>query len=947
MRRIRATHGFTLIEMMVVVLITGVIASAMYQMLQAGQRSSARSRVMVDLQQNARVGLDALGSDLREVSYGKDPTQPSILYAGPDSVVFVADVIPEEPGAEVVTYYLSPDGDPDTENPDDTVLMRAVADTSGNVLVDNPQSYGIASGGLAFRWFNGGGTELDNPVPQPEEVGEIFVELTAAGKDKVGDIYPEMSLSTTIYPRNLPLSPARSRPSTPACTGPTYPNCEAITLNWNTPTTNTDGTALQLEDISHFNLYLGPSADEMSPYTRLARTINSWTIGDLEGGQTYYVGISCESRSGVESFLCSKEANPGSTKHPNPPAYMTVSGVAGTGVSIGWTSVTTFTDGTTISTPVHYHVFRSTSSGFTPSEANQIADVSYASSYVDNTVQQCNTYHYTVESEACGNFSTPLSEQSYSYPPQPAAVSGITATAMTNPGQVAVGWTALTTRTDGSSLPTNELDHYDVYYDTTPYGTSNVQEVAGTDHAVTITGLDGCQTYYFNVRAFDSCDHAGDYIAGNQATATTSAACNDASPAAPTELTLTTYNNSLSLVWPPNTTDCDLQSYEIYYGHTAGGPYAGTEAAQGASPIVVDAQSVIQGMGMCRYDLTGLPACQYYAVRVKCVDNCTTPHKSDYGPEKTGTTTCVACTIGSACTVWGVNGTGNASVNLELYNTDGVSQTMKTLKPTFTGSAKVKEVWFGTPLAKIWAYDGSAGGDGYVGSRPSGSVLNVTDVAVPTWTTRADGIPMMVIFDNDVRSLHIDFSAKGDGAECTASGTGTAASVIDDFDDGNYTGWTVLGGTWNVTSSELLSTSAANNYTIKSASGTLTATTIEAKVMCTGGTTYSIYLCYRLQDTNNCGLFGIRTDTDQVRVARLNAGTFTQTGSYNMTLNDNTWYTLKAVVTGNRVEGYVNCNKVIDVTDGSLWSSGSTGLSTRKATAKFDDVKILASAPLP
>ncbi|MFN8546923.1 MAG: hypothetical protein U0527_02870 [Candidatus Eisenbacteria bacterium] len=82
---------------------------------------------------------------------------------------------------------------------------------------------------------------------------------------------------------------------------------------------------------------------------------------------------------------------------------------------------------------MHYHVFRSTSSGFTPSESNQIADGSYTSSYVDNTLQQCSTYYYTVESEACGNFSTALSQQSYAYPP-PAAVNGITATAMTNPG---------------------------------------------------------------------------------------------------------------------------------------------------------------------------------------------------------------------------------------------------------------------------------------------------------------------------------------------------------------------------------------------------------------------------------------------------------------------------------------------------------------------------------
>ena len=91
--------GFTLVEMMVVIVITGMISTAMYQMLQAGQATYEQNKTMVDMQQNARVGLQSLSDDLRLVSYGKDPTQPSIFYAGPESVAFVADILPDEPGA--------------------------------------------------------------------------------------------------------------------------------------------------------------------------------------------------------------------------------------------------------------------------------------------------------------------------------------------------------------------------------------------------------------------------------------------------------------------------------------------------------------------------------------------------------------------------------------------------------------------------------------------------------------------------------------------------------------------------------------------------------------------------------------------------------------------------------------------------------------------------------
>ncbi|MFN8546924.1 MAG: hypothetical protein U0527_02875 [Candidatus Eisenbacteria bacterium] len=98
----------------------------------------------------------------------------------------------------------------------------------------------------------------------------------------------------------------------------------------------------------------------------------------------------------------------------------------------------------------------------------------------------------------------------------------------------------------------------------------------GTDHSVTITGLDGCLTYYFNVRAFDSCGHQGDYIAGNQATATTSAACNDTNPAALTALTLTTYNNPHRHSSGRQTRPTATWPLRDLPAATASGPYTGT-----------------------------------------------------------------------------------------------------------------------------------------------------------------------------------------------------------------------------------------------------------------------------------------------------------------------------------------------------------------------------------
>lgn len=938
--------GYTLTELMVVVAITGFIMASLYQMLIAGQQSAERSRVMTEIQQNARIGLESLADDIRQVSYGKDPTQPSIHYAGPDSCTFIADIDPTHPGAERISFFLSPDGDPDTENPDDTVLMRVVADTSGNVLVSAPQSYGIRNDGLNFRWFNGGGVELANPVPSPEQVGEVAIELTAAASHKLGDSYPSMTLTNTIYPRNLPLSPARSRPSMPAASGPTYPNCESATVTWTAPTTNTDGTTLEFADIAYFNFYTGTESDDMQLYTRLARTITSWTVNGLEAGTTYYLGVTCVSRSGVESYTSMKTASVGSTMVPLTPGNFTVNVASGV-VNLSWNTVTHFESGDPITTPVTYQVHRSKEPGIEPSEDTLIYTVTAGTTYTDTGLTACNTYYYLVLAKACSNLSEPTSETSVLYPSPPNHPTSVAATLTGTLGEIKLSWTPPVNRIDGTTLASSDIENYYCYLDTVPGQHSYYEETSDNSSSYTFTGLPECQTYYMNVRAVDSCGNPGDLLTSNEVELASAAACDASPPGIPSAVTLTPYSSQVHIEWASNMGSCDLQGYKLYYGHTAGGPYNGTEAAQGASPIYLDAHAITNG-DACIYNLTGLPSCQYYAIRVTALDNCTPPNESSMSTEKNATTTCIPCTAADICALWGVNGTGNKNVNLELYSTSGSSETITKLKPVYSSGIKVKELWYGEPLAKIWASDGSAGGDGNIGAQGSGVTLNCADFSVSSTTKSYDGTPLAVYFDGDARDIPMTFSMTGNSGTCDASGTGRGTSWFDNFDDNNYTGWTPNGGTWTASSYKLGQTNNANNYIMKLDSPTsLGDCTIEAKVKVTGGSFYSFYIVYRYQDANNCGLFGIRTDQDKVRAARLNSSTFTETAAYSMTLNDNTWYNLKVVIVNKRVKGYVNCTQVIDVTDSSLWSTGGVGLTWRKGTGDVDDVKIYTGEALP
>jgi prepilin-type N-terminal cleavage/methylation domain-containing protein len=958
---LRRSPGFTLVEVMVAVVITGVVSVSLAQMLSVGQRSSDRNLIMTEMQQNIRVGIQSLSDDLRHVSYGKDPTQPSIFYAGPDSVEFVADLLDDNAGAERVSFFLSSDGDPDTPNPNDTILMKVVRDTMGVVLYSAPQAYGIAPGGLAFRWFNGGGAELANPVPQPELVGEVMVTLTVAASREIAGAYPQMVLSSTIYPRNLPLSPARSRPSNPGFVSLTYPNCESATLTWTTPTTNTDATALPLSEIGYFGLYFGTDPNALSMYTKLARTINQWTIPGLVDGDVYYLAVTCVSRSGVESYRCGGMADMTSALVPQIPAGLHF--VTGAGANLAWSPVTLFTTGAAIATPVSYCIYRDVAAGFTATDAKRVATVISTTTWTDPATSDCNTYYYRVQAKACGNEGTGSNEVSKSLPPPPAPPTGLTAHAGTSTGSAVLVWPAFTQRTDGTTLLADDIHAYKIYASTSPSAETFLTEVDAPADSAVLTGLTPCQTWYLNMRCVDECDHDGEYLTSAAVPVTLWGDCDAAAPATPSYLTVTALDDRVRLQWPANTTDCDLAGYKIYYGATAGGPYSGTFAAQGSSPVTVTAAEATLG-SVCEKELTGLGNCQVLYATVTTFDRCTPEHESTASAEGSGTTTCIACGVSDVCSSWATD-QSNCAVHLELWSSSTSGETITRMTPTFTGGALVQEVWYGRPLVKIWASDGSAGGDGNVGARPSGSVLNINDSAVPYSVLHADGRPLKVVFNAAMNGVPLELRFQGSSGYCTATDTPSAALLVEGF-EGTYSGWTSVGTApspmWSIPigSGELAqsSTSSSNYMITKDGITGLGNLTMEAKVKVTGGSTTtgsgyrSLYLVFREQDVLNYYLFGISTLDDRVYVSRMRTGTFTTLVSIPLPMIDGQWYSLRVQVTGgpanNNIKGWIDCVQVVNYTDvSSTWSTGKVGVATRRGAGRFDDLRVYAGSVLP
>lgn len=81
-----ARFGFTLVEILVVVVLGGFIALATYQVLITNTRTYAINNDQIQGQQALRAGLDVLFGELREVSVG----QGDILAIGSDSILIRA-----------------------------------------------------------------------------------------------------------------------------------------------------------------------------------------------------------------------------------------------------------------------------------------------------------------------------------------------------------------------------------------------------------------------------------------------------------------------------------------------------------------------------------------------------------------------------------------------------------------------------------------------------------------------------------------------------------------------------------------------------------------------------------------------------------------------------------------------------------------------------------------
>ncbi|MGA9667634.1 MAG: fibronectin type III domain-containing protein, partial [Terracidiphilus sp.] len=189
---------------------------------------------------------------------------------------------------------------------------------------------------------------------------------------------------------------------------------------------------------------------------------------------------------------------------------------SGTGTSSSAISVTWGTSTAGSSCSVSYNLYRSVTSGFTPSSNNQIASGLTAASFADSGLTASTTYYYVVEAVDEDGSSAASAQGSgttlgASCSADTVAPTGLTVTSTTSSG-IGLSWTAPT-------APANcTVNSYTVYGGTAANPTTVVASGV-TSPSYTAAGLAASTTYYYTVAAVDA---FGTSLASAQVSDTTS-----------------------------------------------------------------------------------------------------------------------------------------------------------------------------------------------------------------------------------------------------------------------------------------------------------------------------------------------------------------------------------------------------------------------------------------
>lgn len=170
-----------------------------------------------------------------------------------------------------------------------------------------------------------------------------------------------------------------------------------------------------------------------------------------------------------------------------------------------------------------------------------------------------------------------------------------------------------------------------------------------------------------------------------------------------------------------------------------------------------------------------------------------------------------------------------------------------------------------------------------------------------------------------------------------------AVLFSDDFEDGNTTGWTTSGGSWSVTTTapkalvQKSSTTALIMGGESSVENPWTDYVYQADVKVPISNA-NAGLVFRVLDNKNFYMYRLNATTQKLELYKCVDGVMALVSSTAYKAVSNQWYTLKVIVQGNTIIGYVDGERKVEWTNPAAeLPSGRIGFRTTSADASFDN----------
>ncbi len=366
-------------------------------------------------------------------------------------------------------------------------------------------------------------------------------------------------------PSNQASAVITSQDTTPptAPTGLTGTRTNAdVTLAWTGSTDN--------RDVDHYDVHRSTTAG-FTPVaaTKIGEaTSTGYVDAGLTGGRYSYRVIAVDAADN-SSALSNQATVTVDLAPPSAPADLTAT-AGSSGIDLGWSAAT---DDVGVD---HYAIYRSSTSGFTPSASTFVADIT-STSYTDTGAT--GTVYYRVIALDGGDNAGPASNQATATladTTAPSRPTGLDATV--TGGDVELGWAA---STDNIAV-TGYAVHRSTTTGFTPTAANRLTTVTGTSYTDAGRPLG---TSYYKVVALDAAGNTSDPSA--QATATVA---DSTAPTRPSGLDASVSGGTINLSWEPSTDDVGVTAYQVHRSTTSGfTPSGSTKVSEVSGTTYADA----------------------------------------------------------------------------------------------------------------------------------------------------------------------------------------------------------------------------------------------------------------------------------------------------------------------------------------------------------------------